>query len=109
MDVEELENIYKEICHGHDIFPADFPNGFRHVQRAIAAYNGDINAAKVLHDFYLPGWWYNVAPNYCHVMPKRDNGDQEALTGFDQDEAKARLKAILLALIAIAKGEVSLT
>jgi hypothetical protein len=73
-----------------------WPNGYAH---AINAGAGSLDAAKALHEAVLPGWHYNLAPGYCHVLPPKDNGDQEASTGQADNPARAWLIAILSALI----------
>jgi hypothetical protein len=73
---------------------------FRSAFNAIEAFNGSLDAAKALHEAVLPGWVYNLAPGFCHVMPPHDNGDQEATSGFNDNPARAWLIAILEALIA---------
>ena len=65
------------------------------------AYNGSLDAALALHEAILPGWHWNLAPGYCHVIPPHDNGDQDALTGHNQSPARAWLIAIIRALIAL--------
>jgi hypothetical protein len=65
----------------------------------IAYCNGSLDAALALHEAVLPGWVYNIAPRYCHVIPPHDNGDQEAITGFADNPARAMLLAILAAMI----------
>ncbi len=72
--------------------------------RAERAYNGSLDAAKALHEAVLPGWIYNIAPGFAHVIPPHDNGDQEAHTGLSETLARAWLLAILEALIAKAGG-----
>lgn len=63
------------------------------------AYDGSVDAALSLLEAVLPGWHWNLAPGYCHVMPPVDNGDQEAITGVHYTPARALLLAILEALI----------
>ena len=64
------------------------------------AYLGSLDAAEVLHEAVLPGWVYNIAPGFAHVIPPHDNGDQEAHTGLSETVARAWLLAVLEALIA---------
>lgn len=66
---------------------------------AYRAYEGSVDAALRLLEAVLPGWHWNLAPGYCHVMPPVDNGDQEAITGVHYTPARALLLAILSALI----------
>jgi predicted heme/steroid binding protein len=68
------------------------------------AHHGSLDAAKALHEAVLPGWIYNIAPGFAHVIPPHDNGDQEAHTGLSETLARAWLLAILEALIAKAEG-----
>lgn len=67
---------------------------------ASGAYVGSLDAAKALHEAVLPGWWYNLAPNYVHVFPAHENGDQDAFTGLSGIPARAWLIAIIKELIA---------
>jgi hypothetical protein len=68
--------------------------------RGYHAYAGSLDAAEVLHEAVLPGWVYNIAPGFAHVIPPHDNGDQEAHTGLSETVARAWLLAVLEALIA---------
>ena len=72
---------------------------------AWGAFHGSLDAAKALHEAVLPGWIYNLAPGFAHVLPPHDNGDQEALTGLSDYPARAWLLAILRALHAQEGGE----
>lgn len=64
------------------------------------AFKGSLDAAYTLHISLLPERIYNLAPDFCHVFPPHDNGDQEAFTGISENPARAWLLAILAALIA---------
>ena len=77
-------------------FPAQDMN---RVYLANDANKGDLNAAVSLLGAVLPGWVWNLAPTYAHVMPPTDNGDQQASSGSADTPARALLIAILKALL----------
>lgn len=74
------------------------------------AYNGDLNAAKALHDAVLPGWAWSVktlATDSVQVWTNRAYGLREpGHIGTTKDNpARAWLLAILRALIAQEEGK----
>jgi hypothetical protein len=97
---EALIELRDKVKAGKSIFPNDFPSDFKGKPWAIRAHEGSLDAAKALHEAVLPGWIYNIAPGFAHVIPPHDNGDQEAHTGLSETLARAWLLAILEALIA---------
>jgi hypothetical protein len=79
-------------------------DGFWHL---VNAYNGDLNAAKALHEAVLPGWRYLIRSWGKIELETEERGDFHPLnycTGFERDNpARAWLIAILKALIAEAQ------
>jgi hypothetical protein len=78
---------------------------------AINAYNGDLNAAKALHEAVLPGWYYTIkqqvsvgARMHVEVTTPATGGDRQYENGYHPtNPARAWLIAILKALIAEAQ------
>tara|TARA_Y100001973_G_C5146392_1_gene305632 strand:+ start:496 stop:837 length:342 start_codon:yes stop_codon:yes gene_type:complete len=97
--------ILEKLESGEDLFPSDFPGMFNRVPRAIAASNGDLNGAYAYFEYHFPEvWTYNLAPGFCHVFPKGNNGDDLAKTGLDTVPARAWLKAMIMVQIAQQEG-----
>lgn len=70
---------------------------------ADAAYRGDLNAAKALHEAMLPGWIFDVTNDSAFVMravPDADLTDDflPQYLGEDDNPARAWLLAVLRAL-----------
>ena len=68
----DLDKLIESVEAGVDIFPSHFPHDFNGKQWAIRAYNGNLDAAKALHDAMLPieksngftGWSVFLACDY---------------------------------------------
>ncbi len=61
------------------------------------AYNGDLNAAKALHDALLPGWHFAIQPTGVTVIRLDHPHDGMVFDGSNQVTARAWLLAILRA------------
>ena len=68
--------------------------------RVVNAYNGSLDAADALHEAVLPDYDFNLAKWGCHVFPAKNDGEQYASTGINDNPARAWLLAIIRAKIA---------
>ena len=87
---------YSAFKQGPDPWSAIAP----HCMTASKAYNGDLNAARALHDALLPGWTYGLCfdahnEKYAFVS----DGDFETDEEYSACHAHAWLQAVLAALL----------
>lgn len=103
---EALEALLAKIEAGECIFPNDFPDGFRKAPRAIAAFEGSLDAAMALHEAVLPGWNYSAFDELegFRAQVEKPIGISEKSAVSFESPARAWLMAILKALIAEEKG-----
>lgn len=47
----------------------------------------------------IPSYYWNLCPDYCHVFPSYDGGEDEAHSGFSPIPSRSWLIAILETLI----------
>lgn len=87
---------FPEVCEAIWGDGEDCPN---HMETIRAAYQGNLNAAKRLHDVLLPGWMWNVVDDETTVWPKYPGDPKDYQEGFCEDNpARAWLLAVLKAL-----------
>ena len=98
---EALAELIEKVEEGGDVRPSTF-KALRDPDNAawaVKAFYGSLDAAKVLHEAVLPGWWWKVIhpdPSYAQVG-MQGIGDYYAET---KDPARGWLFAILRALYA---------
>lgn len=69
-------------------------------KRMIRAYNGDLNAAKALHEALLPGWQYHLSDGSASV-------EGTAWETYAQSETTARAWLLAILRAVEAKGGVA--
>ena len=98
--IEALKKLAEKVENASDIWPSDFPKGFRHVPRAIHAFEGSLDAAKALHEAVLPGWvTWDASHTYFGYEVSLTNGPLDVRSCLKDNPARAWLLAIIKALI----------
>jgi hypothetical protein len=99
---QSLIELRDKVKAGADIWPSDFPLGFKGTQWGIRAYEGSLDAAKSLHEAVLAEWTYVdlLQRGQRHSAHVAKGVLRETYTGISDNPARAWLLAILEALIA---------
>ena len=96
---QALTDLLVKVEVGGDIFPNDFPSGFKKVPRAIGAFEGSLDAAKALHEEVLPEWsWQKMPDGTIHMMHEITFDTSSG--HYNDNPARAWLIAIIKAIIA---------
>jgi len=85
----------------HELMPYQWGN-------VVKATHGCLNSAALIHDALVPGYWSNLAPDYCHAFPSTNNAEQKATTGHSTKPSRAWLLAILRTLEQNAVSDIGL-